>query len=78
MKKLNFIFKSKINSDILIKKSNLFYKNNDKELVTLLSSKDIKFEFDKKNQRNLITLIGKIFNTSIKIQSDIDYISKKK
>ena len=77
LKKLNFVFKSKINSDILIKKSNLFYKNNNKELVTLLSSKDIKFEFDKKNQRNLITLIGKIFNTSIKIQSDIDYISKK-
>ena len=77
LKKLNFVFKSKINSDILIKKSNLFYKNIDKELVTLLSSKDIKFEFDKKNQRNLITLIGKIFNTSIKIQSDIDYISKK-
>ena len=77
LKKLNFIFNSKINSDILIKKSNLFYKNNNKELVTLLSSKDIKIEYDKKNQRNLIVLIGKIFNTSIKIQSVIDFISKK-
>ena len=45
--------------------------------MTLLSSKDIKIEYDKKNQRNSIVLIGKIFNTSIKIQSDIDYISKK-
>ncbi len=77
LKNLNFIFKSKINSDILIKKSNLFYKNNNKELVTLLSSKDIEIKYDKKIQKNSILLIGKIFNTPIKIQSVIDFISKK-
>ena len=77
LNKLNFIFNSKLHSNITIKKSNLFFKNQDKELISLLSSKNIHFKIDKKNKKNLIILAGKIFNTPIKIDSTIDYLSKK-
>lgn len=76
LKKLDFIFQSKLHSKIIIKKSNLFFKNQDKELISLLGSKNIQLNIDKKNKKNLITLVGKIFNTPIKIESVIDYLSK--
>jgi len=77
VKNLNFIFTSKLYTDVLIKNSNLFFKNKSKELITLLSSNYIELEFDKKNKKNSAKLLGKIFNTSIKIESSIDFSSKK-
>ena len=76
IKKLDFIFNSKISSDIIINNSNLFFKNKNKELVTLINSKNIKLKYDNKKKKNFVSLNGNIFNTPIKIESNVDYISK--
>ena len=44
--------------------------------MTLINSKNIQLKYDNKKKKNFVSLNGNIFNTPIKIESNVDYISK--
>jgi len=77
LKKKDFIFYNKIISNISIKNSNIFFKNFDKELIALLNLEEVDLNYNKKINQNQIYLKGKIFNTPIKISSNVNYLLKK-
>ena len=74
---LNVLNSKKNQNKVIIKNSNLFYKDKNKDVIFLLKIKKLYFLYDKKNLEHKMFLNSEIFNIPIKLKIRNNLKSKK-
>ena len=78
---INFFIKvlnsNKNKNKVIIKDSNLFYKDENKDVIFLLKIKKSDFSYDKKNLENKMVLSSEIFNIPVDLNISNNLINKK-
>ena len=64
-------------NEIKFKKSNIFLRNNNDELLFIHKINNSRFYYDSKNLQNVLTSNSEIFNVPIKINVKNDKFNKK-
>ena len=75
---INYINKKFSKKKIKIKNSNIFYKNNNDQTISIFSISNLDLFFDNKKFINQLNSQGKIFQTPFKIQWNKMYKDHKK
>ena len=75
LKNFTHNLKKNIINNFIIKKSTLFFKNKNDEIILLSSIKDFNYQIDYINNKKILSIIGNIFDSDYEFNYLIDYKS---